>query len=75
MPVAANSVLYSVILSLYFFLTKPCKKSIEKLIVTTMIITNTIANFIKQPIVYKNLPEDFKLFVAAICTREERKGK
>ena len=34
-----------------------------------------MANFIKQSIVYKDLPEDFKLFVAAVYTREERKGK
>jgi hypothetical protein len=73
--VAANSVLRSVVLSLYFFLTKPYRKSIEKLIVATVIITNAIPNFIKQPVVYKNLPQDFKLFVAAVCTREERKSK
>jgi len=68
---AANSVLHSVILRLYFLLLKPCRKSIKKLIITTIIIANTIADLIKQPIVYKNLPKDFKLFVAAICTREE----
>ena len=71
----ANSVLCSVILGLYFFLTKPYRKSIKKLIIAAVIITNAIANFIKQPVVYKNLPEDFKLFIAAICTREERKSK
>ena len=75
MPVAANSMLRSVILSLYFFLIKPYRKLIKKLIVTTIIITNAMANFIKQSIVYKDLLEDFKLFVAAIYTREERKGK
>jgi len=75
MPIAANLVLRSVVLSLYLFLTKPYKKLIKKLIITTMIITNAIANFIKQPVVYKNLLEDFKLFIATIYTREERKSK
>ena len=72
MPVAANSVLYSVILRLYFLLLKPYRKLIKKLIITTIIITNIIANLVKQPIVYKNLLKDFKLFIAAVCTREER---
>jgi uncharacterized membrane protein YcaP (DUF421 family) len=72
MPVAANSVLRSVVLRLYFLLLKPYRKSIKKLIITTVIIANTIADLVKQPIVYKNLPKDFKLFVAAVYTREER---
>ena len=67
--------LHSIILSLYFFLTKPYRKLIKKLIITAMIITNIIANFIKQPIVYKNLLKDFKLFITAIYTREEKKSK
>jgi len=46
-PIAANLVLYNIILSLYFFFIKLCKKSIKKLIVTIIIITNIIANFIK----------------------------
>jgi hypothetical protein len=74
-PVVANLVLYSVILSLYFFLIKPYRKLIKKLIITTIIITNIKANFIKQPIVYKNLLEDFKLFITTIYTREKRKSK
>ena len=72
MPVAANSVLRSVVLRLYFFLSKPCRKLIKKLIVTAVIIANIIADLVKQPIVYKNLLKDFKLFVAAVCIREER---
>jgi len=75
MPMAANLVLYSVIFSLYFFLIKPYKKLIKNLIITTIIITNVLANFIKQPIVYKDLLENFKLFIIAIYTREKRKIK
>jgi len=75
MPVAANLVLRSVILSLYFFFIKPYRKLIKKLIISTVIIINAIANFITQLIVYKDLLEDFKLFIAAIYTREERKSK
>jgi hypothetical protein len=75
MPVAANLVLRSVILSLYFFFIKPYRKLIKKLILSTVIIINAIANFITQLIVYKDLLEDFKLFIAAIYTREERKSK
>ena len=69
---AVNLILYSVILRLYFLLLKPCRKSIKKLIIITIIITNIIADLMKQPIVYKNLLKDFKLFVAAVYTREER---
>ena len=72
MPVVANLVLRSVVLRLYFLLLKPYRKSIKKLIITTVIIANIIADLVKQPIVYKNLLKDFKLFVAAIYTREER---
>ena len=75
MPIVANSVLRSVILGLYFFFLKPYRKLIKKLTIATIIITNVIANFIRQFIVYKNLLEDFKLFIAAIYTREERKSK
>ena len=73
--IVANSILYSVVLRLYFLLLKPYRKLIKKLIITTIIIANIIADLIKQPIVYKNLPKDFKLFVAAVCTREERQSE
>ena len=63
----------NIILKLYFLLSKPYKKSIKKLIITTVIIANTIANLVKQPIVYKNLLKDFKLFITAVYTK--KKGK
>ena len=68
----ANLVLRSIILRLYFLLLKPYRKLIKKLIIITVIIANIIANLIKQPIVYKNLLKDFKLFITAVYTKEEK---
>ena len=71
----ANAVLYSVISSLHSFLLKLYTKPIKKLIITTIIIANIIANSLKQVIILKNLPKDLKLFVTAIRAREERQSK
>ena len=47
MAVAANAALRGVVSGLYSFLLELCSKSIKKLIITTIIITNIIANSLK----------------------------
>jgi hypothetical protein len=72
MPVAANTTLLGVISSFYFFLLKSCREPLKKLIITTVIIAHTVANSLKYFVIFKDLPKDFYLFVAAVFAREER---
>ena len=72
MPVIANTMLLSIILSFYFFLLKSYREPLKKLIITTVIIAHIVANSLKYFIIFKDLLKDFYLFVAAVFTREER---
>ena len=64
--------LRGVIFSLYSFLLKLYTKPIKKLIITTIIIANIIANSLKQTIILKHLLKDFNLFVTAVRARKKR---
>ena len=69
MAMAVNAVLLGVKLSFYFRIFKPCKELFKKLIITSVIIANTIPNFIKYLVVLEDLLESLYLFIASIPTR------
>ena len=66
---AANTVLLGIKLSFYFRIFKPCKELFKKLIVTSVIITNTIPNLIKYLVVLEDLLENLYLLITSVPTR------
>ena len=75
MPVAANTALLCIVFGSFSCQLKPLRQPLKKLIITTVIIAYTVANFVKYLVVLKDLPEDFYLLIAAVFTREERQSK
>ena len=66
---AANVVLLGVKSSFYFRIFKPCRESFKKLIITSMIIANTIPNLIKYLVVLEDLLENLYLLIASVPAR------
>ncbi len=69
MAMAANAVLLGVKLSFYFHIFKSCRELFKKLIITSIIIANTIPNLIKYLVVLEDLPENLYLLIASVPAR------
>ena len=66
---AANAVLFSVKSSFYFHIFKPCRELFKKLIITSVIIANTIPNLIKYLVVLEDLLENLYLLITSVPAR------
>ena len=66
---AVNVVLLGVKLSFYFHIFKLYRELFKKLIITSVIITNTIPNLIKYLVVLEDLPENLYLLIASMPAR------
>ena len=66
MAIAANAVLLNIKLSFYFRIFKPYRESFKKLIIASVIIANTIPNFIKYLVVLEDLLENLYLLITSV---------
>jgi hypothetical protein len=69
MAMVANVVLLSVKSSFYFCIFKLYRELFKKLIVTSVIIANTIPNLIKYLVVLEDLLENLYLLITSMPTR------
>jgi hypothetical protein len=67
--IAANTVLLSIKSNFYFRIFKPYRESFKKLIIASIIITDTIPNLIKYLVVLEDLPENLYLLIASVPAR------
>jgi hypothetical protein len=69
MAIAANVVLLGVKSSFYFCIFKLYRELFKKLVVASVIITNTIPNLIKYLVVLEDLPENLYLLITSVPAR------
>ena len=69
MAMAVNAVLLGVKSSFYFRIFKLCRESFKKLIIASIIITDTIPNLIKYLVVLEDLLENLYLLITSVPAR------